>query len=174
MSVVEDRQVAVPATSGSTSSEPDNPLRRALGHMATSVTLVTTTHDGGHHGFTANSFAAVSSDPPLVTVFLANSATCYGAFAETEHVAVNVLADGQGELARRFATKGADKFAGIDLDPRHPHLPVVAGAMASLIGRIDQRWPAGDHLMLLIAVDDVVFDRKEPLVYHNRTFRRLL
>lgn len=151
-----------------------NPLRRALGHMATSVTLVTTTHDGQNHGFTANSFAAVSNRPPLVTVFLADTAECYRVFQVAEHVAVNILADGQDHLARTFATRGADKFADIALDAEHDHVPVVAGAMASIVGVVDERYPVGDHLMLLIAVDRVVYNDREPLVYHNRAFRKLV
>ncbi len=151
-----------------------DPLRRALGHMATPVTLVTTVHNGRRYGFTANSFTSVSSSPPLVTVFLADTADCYGAFAATERVAVNILAEGQGDLAKHFATKGADKFAAVDLHPDHEHLPVVADAMATILGRVELRQTAGDHLMLLIAVDDVLYNDREPLVYHNRTFRKLV
>lgn len=151
-----------------------SPLRRALGHMATSVTLVTTTHDRSNHGFTASSFAAVSRDPPLVTVFLADTAECYDVFQAAEHVAVNVLADDQDRLARTFATRGVDKFADIELDDDYEHVPVVEGAMASIIGVVDERYSVGDHLMLLIAVDRVVYNDREPLVYHNRVFRKLV
>lgn len=151
-----------------------DPLRRALGHMATSVTLVTTVHEGVRYGFTANSFTSVSSRPPLVTVFLADTADCYGAFAATEEVAVNILAEGQGDIAQHFATKGADKFAAVELDPDRDDVPVIAGAMATILGRVETRQTAGDHLMLLIAVDEVVHNGREPLVYHNRSFRKLV
>lgn len=177
MTVLDARETrgASGARSGTTGNDsPPNPLRRALGHMATSVTLVTTTHDGRNYGFTANSFTSVSSEPPLVTVFLAESADCYGAFAATEEVAVNILADGQGEIARQFATKGIDKFAGLELDADHPRVPAVRGAMATIFGRVELRQTAGDHLMLLIAVDHVVHSNREPLVYHNREFRKLV
>lgn len=151
-----------------------NPLRRALGQMATSVTLVTTRIDGADYGFTANSFTSVSAEPPLVTVFIANTAACYQAFATADHIAVNVLADGQGDLAMLFATKGADKFAHVALDQNHSHVPVVQDAMASIIGRVELSQPAGDHLMLLIAVDHVEYSGQQPLVYHNREFRKLV
>lgn len=151
-----------------------NPLRRALGHMATSVTLVTTRVEGVDYGFTANSFTSVSVEPPLVTVFIAETAECYGAFAAADHIAVNILADGQGDLARRFATRGADKFAGLALDRSYSQVPVVVGAMASIIGRVEMTQTAGDHLMLLIAVDHVEYSGQQPLVYHNREFRKLV
>lgn len=151
-----------------------DPLRRAIGHMATSVTLVTTLHDGAYAGFTANSFTSVSTSPALVTVFLAETASCFGAFSETERVAVNILAEGQGHLARRFSTKGADKFSGLDLDPRHPGVPVIRDTMATIVGTVSERWRVGDHLMLIIAVDAVEYGGHEPLVYHNREFRKLV
>lgn len=142
--------------------------------MATSVTLVTTRVDGVDYGFTANSFASVSVEPPLVTVFIAETASCYPAFVMADHIAVNILADGQGDLARRFATSGADKFAGLTLDPGYSQVPVVEGAMAGIIGRVELKQPAGDHLMLLIAVDHVEYSGHQPLVYHNREFRKLV
>lgn len=162
--------LSAPATANATV----NPLRRALGHMATSVALITTRVDGVDYGFTANSFTSVSVEPPLVTVFIAETAACYQAFAAADHVAVNVLADGQGDLALLFATKGADKFADVAIDQSYSQVPVVRGAMASIIGRVELTQSAGDHLMLLIAVDHVEYSGQEPLVYHNRAFRKLV
>ncbi|MET4581707.1 flavin reductase ActVB [Conyzicola nivalis] len=149
-------------------------LRRALAHMGTSVTLVTTKIDGVPFGFTANSFTSVSVSPPLVAVFLAETAESYPAFARTTHVAVNILADGQGEVARHFATKGVDKFSAVELHHEYDHVPVVTGAMASIVGRVHERWTVGDHLMIIVHVDDVTRNESEPLVYQNRQFRKLV
>lgn len=160
-------------------SEPDSgfdpaELRRALAGMATSVTLVTTSVNGTAHGFTANSFTNVSVTPPLVAVFLAETAESYPAFAETDQVAVNILADGQGDLARHFATKGVDKFAAVTLHEDYHHVPVVLGAQASIVGRVHERWTVGDHLMIIVAVSDVLRTTHPPLVYQNREFRKLM
>ncbi|KQP57449.1 flavin reductase family protein [Agreia sp. Leaf283] len=149
-------------------------LRRALAGMATSVTLVTTSVDGTAHGFTANSFTNVSVTPPLVAVFLAETAESYPAFAETDQVAVNILADGQGDIARHFATKGVDKFAAVTLHEDFDHVPVVTGAQASIVGRVHERWTVGDHLMIIVAVTDVLRTARDPLVYQNREFRKLV
>lgn len=148
-------------------------LRTALSRMATSVTVTTTRHAGRDYGFTANSFTSVSSEPPLVAVFLADTADCYGAFDEAERVAINILADGQGDIAKNFATKGIDKFAGIALDPDETELPVIAGTMSTLLGRVNSRLTAGDHLMLLLEVEDVLMTDRLPLVYQDRSFRNL-
>ncbi|MBA3826229.1 MAG: flavin reductase family protein, partial [Ktedonobacterales bacterium] len=39
-----------------------------MGQFATGVTIVTAAHDGIYAGFTANAFASVSLEPPLVMV----------------------------------------------------------------------------------------------------------
>lgn len=167
---------ALPGAAQPTASDPRDvaALRPALGTMATSVTLITTRHEGRDYGFTANSFTSVSSEPPLVAVFLADTAECYPAFEEADHVVVNVLAEGQGDLAMHFARKHEDKFAAVELDPAHPDVPVVSGAMAAIVGTVESRLTAGDHLMLLIAVDHVEHHDREPLVYQNRAFRKLI
>ncbi|MGK9147903.1 flavin reductase family protein [Plantibacter flavus] len=149
-------------------------LRRALAGIATSVTLVTTSIHGTSYGFTASSFTNVSVSPPLVAVFLAETAESYPAFAETDHVAINVLADDQGDIARRFATKGIDKFAAVTLQEGYSHVPVVTGAQASIIGSVHERWTVGDHLMIIVSVDDVIRTQSAPLVYQNREFRKLV
>lgn len=149
-------------------------LRRALAGIATSVTLVTTSINGTSYGFTASSFTNVSVSPPLVAVFLAETAESYPAFAETDQVAINVLADDQGEIARRFATKGIDKFAAVTLQEGYDHVPVVTGAQASIIGSVHERWTVGDHLMIIVSVDDVIRTQSAPLVYQNREFRKLV
>ena len=46
-------------------------FRQTVGHFATGVTIITTEVDGALRALTANSFTAVSLDPPLVLFCLA-------------------------------------------------------------------------------------------------------
>src|SRR5690606_14777471 len=85
-------------------------FRRALGQYATGVTVVTASADGEAGGVTANSFASVSMDPPLVLWSLQKSSQSYHIFTKATHFAVNVLASDQIELSQRFAKSGPDKF----------------------------------------------------------------
>jgi len=149
-------------------------LRRALAGMATSVTLVTTNVTGVAYGFTANSFTSVSVSPPLVAVFLAETAESYPAFARTDHVAINILATDQGDVARHFATKGIDKFSAVTLHGDYDRVPVVTGAQAAILGQVHERWTVGDHLMIIVHVDEVIRSELPPLVYQNREFRKLV
>ncbi len=80
-------------------------VRAALGVFATGVTIVTCTDSqGAPVGLTVNSFAALSLEPPLVLWSLRAESPSLATFEAASHFAVNVLAEGQVELSRRFAS----------------------------------------------------------------------
>lgn len=66
-------------------------FRDALGRFATGVTVVTVLTDDGPAGMTANSFASVSLDPPLVLWSPARSSSRFDLFANAAHYAIHVL-----------------------------------------------------------------------------------
>src|SRR5207247_1133243 len=67
-------------------------FRRALGHFATGVTVVTTCDsDGRPTGLTASAFSSVSLDPPLVLVCVDHKAQSYPALLEPGRFAVYLL-----------------------------------------------------------------------------------
>src|SRR5215468_12775742 len=89
-------------------------FRQAVGAFTTGVTVVTTCDDAGErYGLTANSFASVSLDPPLVLFCVDNRAPSLQGFIRSQHFAINVLASDQEEIARRFARSAEDKFDGL-------------------------------------------------------------
>lgn len=149
-------------------------LRRALGAFATGVTIVTArAADGEPVGFTANSFTSVSLEPPLLLVCLAHSAASYRIFCETDSFAVNVLEAGQEETAKRFATRGADKFGATAWVPGLRGAPLIEGSLARFDCAMHERLTAGDHDILMGRV--MGFERHEgaALVYHAGSFRAL-
>ena len=84
------------------------PLRAAMGHFATGVTVVTAAGgDGRRHGSTANAVASVSLEPPLLLVCLREQSLTLAALLDAGRFAVNVLHQRQRELAQRFARRGA-------------------------------------------------------------------
>src|SRR5260221_4384247 len=89
-------------------------FRQAVGAFTTGVTVVTTCDDTGQrHGLTANSFASVSLDPPLVLFCVDNRAPSLQGFVRSQHFAINVLASDQEDIAKRFARRPAEKIAGL-------------------------------------------------------------
>ncbi len=150
-------------------------LRRVAGHFATGVTVVTAARDARPCGLTVNSFASVSLDPPLVLVCLARSARAYACIDAAERFAVNVLAEGQEEIARVFASKMAeDKFAGVPYR-RSPHgLPIIDGVHAWLECEPIARHPGGrTHTIYVARVTDLAAGEGRPLVFHAGRYERL-
>lgn len=148
-------------------------FRQALAHMATPVVVVTTELGGRRYGFTANSFTSISMEPPLLGVYLAETASAFEAFMAAETVALNILAADQAHVARQFATSGIDKFAGLDLDDAYPQAPVLAGTQVSFVGSVVQRPVLGDHVLLLVSPALSTPPGPPPLIYHQRSFCHL-
>src|ERR1700735_4025628 len=80
-------------------------FRRALGHFATGVTVVTYAPDGidEFRGTTVNSFTSVSLQPPLVLVSLGRQTRAAAALRPGSAYAVNVLHHRQRDLAMHSA-----------------------------------------------------------------------
>jgi flavin reductase (DIM6/NTAB) family NADH-FMN oxidoreductase RutF len=145
-------------------------LRRALGQYATGVTVVTTEDaDGNRWGMTANSFTAVSLNPPIVLWAAAKSSPSMPAFDRAKRFAVNVLASDQHHLSRQFSTSGTDKFDGVRLVPGA--MPLLEGAVACFECRTTQRIDAGDHVVFFGEIDSYTAPGGEPLVFHSGYYR---
>src|SRR5262245_11015350 len=81
-------------------------FRQAVGAFTTEMTVMTTCDDAGErYGLTANSFASVSLDPPLVLFCVDNQAPSLQGFIKSQHFAINVLAADQEDIAKRFARR---------------------------------------------------------------------
>lgn len=142
-------------------------LRSALGAFATGVTIVSTQDGAGADvGVTANSFNSVSLDPPMVLWSLSRKAMSLAAFQANPHFAVHVLAADQDGLSRRFATQGADKFAGLSIERGFGDVPLIDGCTARFQCRTAFNYDGGDHVIFVGEV--LAFDSFEraPLLFH--------
>jgi flavin reductase (DIM6/NTAB) family NADH-FMN oxidoreductase RutF len=147
-------------------------FREALGSVCTPVAVVTSYLDGRPHGSTVSAFCSLSLTPPLVLVALDVRSELLALVRDAGVFAINVLANGQQDLARNFARKGADKFDGTGWALEHG-LPRLDGAAGWVVCRLEDLLPGGDHL---IAVGHVVHaDTRdaEPLLYRRRGFGTL-
>ncbi len=143
-------------------------FRSALGAFATGVTIVTTRDaEGRDVGLTANSFNSVSLDPPMVLWSLARSARSLPAFLAGSHFAVHVLAANQEELSMRFAARGTDKFAGLELERGVGQVPLLPGCSARFQCRTAFRHQAGDHMIFVGAVEEFDHSDLPELLFHR-------
>jgi 3-hydroxy-9,10-secoandrosta-1,3,5(10)-triene-9,17-dione monooxygenase reductase component len=145
--------------------------REALAHFASGVTVVTANGDAGPVGFTATGFMSVSLSPPLVLVSVGKEASAYAGILGAPHFGVSVLGEAQGDVAMQFATKGIDRFAGIELEPEAlAPVPLLRGSVARIYCARHARHEAGDHTLLVGEVLGVWVSPGPPLVHFNRRF----
>lgn len=143
-------------------------LRSALGRFVTGVTIVTTRDANGKAvGLTANSFNSLSLDPPLVLWSLALGSANLSAFRESKAWAVHVLSVDQEELSNRFAQRGADKFAGLEIEDGPEGAPLILGCAARFGCRSTFEYEGGDHAIFVGEVVDFLDRDVKPLVFHG-------
>ncbi|MBI3932930.1 MAG: flavin reductase family protein [Acidobacteria bacterium] len=149
-------------------------FRRALGQLATGVTVVTTRDAAGRPlGLTVSAFCSVSLEPPLVLVSIDDRSEAHDGFESSGLFAVSILAEGQEEYSRRFATGGPAKFEGAELLTSTTGLPLVPEALAHIECRVAATLPGGDHTIYLGEVLGLDVRPGRPLLYHAGAYRSL-
>lgn len=149
--------------------------RSALGNFVTGVTVVTTALGGVPVGTTVSAFSALSLSPPLILVSLARKSETLAQIKRTGIFAVNVLSEGQNDIAACFATTaGAGKFDGIDYGYGRNGAPVLAGVSATIECDLEDCFSGGDHEILVGLVRNATVEGDlAPLVYFRGRFSGL-
>lgn len=146
-------------------------FRNALGRFATGVTIVTTADTAGRrYGVTANSYNSVSLDPPLVLWSLARASGSMAAFQAADAFAVHILGMHQEDLARHFAARSEDRFAGLDTRTGHGGVPLFDDCVAHFECVTENRFEGGDHTIFLGRVVRFEACDHEPLLFHRGGF----
>lgn len=148
-------------------------LRRTLGCFPTGVTVITTVDpDGLPVGLTVNSFSSLSLDPPLILWSLDARSSNRRAFEAAGHFAVNILAEDQTAISRRFASPARDKFHDVATHAGLTGAPMIEGCAAYIECRTHSTQIAGDHVLFIGCIERVRTTGRLPLVYvGGRYFR---
>ena len=149
-------------------------FRQALGRLAAGTSIVTTfDQEGQKLGLTATAVTALSLDPPLVLVCVDHRAKVLEHLRRSEHLAINVLSEGQHEVSAHFARRGQNRFDGVDWYAGHEGVPLIPGVLASLECRMHRLVDAGDHAILIAEVLGVKHRDGRPLVYYGSGYHKL-
>ncbi len=144
--------------------ETEREFRDALGRFATGVTLVTAAGPHGPVGFTANSFAGLSLDPPLVLWAPARHAQRHGIMTRAEHFSIHVLRAEQRGLVKLFH-RGGPGFAGLGHRTSPEGVPVLSDALARFDCRHHALFDGGDHSIIVGRVLRAELREGAPLVF---------
>lgn len=141
-------------------------FRDALSRFGTGVTIVTAPSPEGPVGITANSFSSVSLDPPLVLWSASLKSRRFPLFAEAEHLAIHVLAQGQDDLCWAFS-KSKDSFDGVDWDANPDGTPLIHGCLARFECCRYARYDGGDHAIIVSRVLNIALREGDPLLFYK-------
>jgi 3-hydroxy-9,10-secoandrosta-1,3,5(10)-triene-9,17-dione monooxygenase reductase component len=125
-------------------------FRRVLGIYPTGVAVVTAIDQAGQPaGLAVGSFTSVSLDPPLVAFMPDKNSSSFPRMRTARSFCVNVLASDQGDLCRRFAVSGGDKFDRLPWTRSPSGAPVLTGVAAWIDCWYHEITEAGDHYIVL-------------------------
>ena len=153
-----------------------NEFRQLMSRFASGITVLTAVDGRARpHGMTVSAFSSLSLDPPLVLVCVDRSATMLDVLDAATHFAVNILAEGQESVSRRFSLEEMElRFEGVGNSPGIGGVPVLHGALATLECRRSARHDAGDHAIFIGEVVGGTLDPAgRPLVYYAGAYGRV-
>jgi len=146
-------------------------FRTALGKFATGVTIVTCDGPDGPVGITANSFASVSLDPPLVLWSPARASRRFPAFETADHYAIHVMGQHQRDICAGFARQG-DAFDTCDWLRSDAGVPLIEGCLARFECTRSACHDGGDHLIIVGRVTNTTTGTGEPLLFSAGAYGR--
>jgi flavin reductase (DIM6/NTAB) family NADH-FMN oxidoreductase RutF len=131
--------------------------------------------DGSPRGLSVSSFTPVSLSPPLISICVANTSTTWPKLRELPTLGISVLSDIQDAAGRELAAPGEDRFANLSWSATDAGAVLLEDAVAWMTGTIESELPAGDHMIVLLHLQELGSDAtREPLVFHASRFRRLV
>lgn len=147
-------------------------LRRAFGHFATGVAVVTTrTGSGQRLGITINSLSSLSLEPALLLWSLRRHSRDHAAFTtDARHFAVHVLGLHQEDLCQRFQRRAPDRFAELQTGENGFGVPLLDGCLVRFECQLQQCVEAGDHSILIGRIHALEENPGEPLLFHRGQF----
>jgi flavin reductase (DIM6/NTAB) family NADH-FMN oxidoreductase RutF len=149
-------------------------LRQLLGHVPTSVAVVTALFRGRPVGVTVGSFSSVSLEPPLVNFFIGRSSRTWPRLNESSTFTVNILGTEHAELCRTFSREAGDRFQGVAWEPSAHGNPVLRRATLAIDCTRYKVDVLGDHIQVVGRVESAQLQAAGlPLIFYRGDFLNL-
>lgn len=136
--------------------------------------MVTAMGPAGPAGATANAVASLSLEPPMMLACLDLGSRTLVAVEHARTFGVNVLSEGQDDVARRFSTKDPhpEKWEGVAWTER-AGVPMIRGALIWAACELAAVHDGGDHAIATGTVTALESGRGAPLIFHAGEYRPL-
>lgn len=156
-------------------TEADNlkQLAAALGRIPSGLFVVTARSGEAETGMLGSWVQQCSFDPPQLTVALRRDRDVNAWLTPGTAFTVNILDDGQTDMVAHFGrgfALGEPAFTGLEVERPGGAPPVLSEALAYLECRVEGRFPAGDHELLVgrVVAGRVLGDGK-PMVHVRKS-----
>lgn len=152
-------------------------FRTAMARTATGVAVVTTDGPGGRRGITVSSMCSLSLEPPSVLACVHKESSATRAIAINQVFCANVLADHQAKLSDVFAGRDPafadDRFKVARWARLRTGSPVLERALVAFDCELAESVHYGTHEILIGRVVELTMGDARPLIYADRTYRRV-
>ncbi len=143
----------------------------AFGQMAKSVYILSCFKQGVRHASVSSAVCNVSNDPPALLVCMEKAASFSGLLTPGTLFAISILGAGQQAVVEHcMASKGEARFDVGEWTASNGQ-PVLSGAQASFICRVDAINEYATHHIVIAGIEDCICnDERNALVYVNGKF----
>jgi flavin reductase (DIM6/NTAB) family NADH-FMN oxidoreductase RutF len=153
-------------------------FKRGMRQLAAGVNVITTANGAEGDGLTATAVCSISAEPPHLLVCVNASASAHDPIHRAGAFCLNILAQDQEEVARRFAgMDGADRIDRFKIgvwSQLATGVPVLDGALANFDCIVVREIEAATHTLFIGRVLAVrTRDEGMPLIYGNGRFTAL-
>lgn len=148
-------------------------FRHVVGHFASGVTVITTVVDGVLYGTTASAVSSLSMEPPMMLACLNRSSSTHDRVVSAGYFGINILAEDQSDLAFHFGRKGEDKFATVAHTLSPEGIPLIDGALATIVCKVNETATGGTHTVFLGLATGAEAHERQPLAYYRGSMGRL-
>jgi flavin reductase (DIM6/NTAB) family NADH-FMN oxidoreductase RutF len=152
-------------------------LKAALRHLVGSVSVVTSGEGIERTGATVTSAYGLSVDPAAMIVAINRESSSYSTIRRYGHFCVNVLAEGQEDVANRFSgfggVKGQDRYIGRPWTTGESGAPVLDDALLSIDCVLEDEIRKFSHAIFVGRVVSVDTREGRALLYGNGAYGAL-
>lgn len=150
-------------------------FKAAMRRLASTVTIVSTAHDGQRYGMAATAVSSVTTDPPAILACVNRSASIHAALGVGARYCINLLGPRHAGIVGAFSGQmtGEERFGRGDWRVGPGGQPHLADAAACIFCVLALSTPYGSHSIVVGEVEAVLLPGgPEPLIYRDGGFCR--